>query len=107
MNVQNKTEKFLNNFLNNLILINEYSNKIFQLSSSILINLEKISLIFEKIQNNSDNNLISNLNLNYKNDINNSFYVPPSKILYEQFLNKKKLYKGGKYFKIHYTRKSK
>ncbi len=109
--IQNELDIFLSNFITSLTLINEYSNKIFELSSSILRNIEKISFVLKNYQNKSyNNNFISNNVLN--NDINNNennnyYYIPPSKNLYNQFLNKKRLYKGVKYFKIVYTRKLK
>ena len=102
--IQNELDIFLSNFITSLTLINEYSNKIFELSSSILRNIEKISFVLK------NNNFISNNVLNndiINNENNNYYYIPPSKNLYNQFLNKKRLYKGVKYFKIVYTRKLK
>ena len=107
--IQNELDIFLSNFITSLTLINEYSNKIFELSSSILKNIEKISII-KNYQNNSNNYLISNNVLNnniISNENNYYYYIPPSKNLYNQFLNKKRLYKGVKYFKIVYTKKLK
>ena len=107
--IQNELEIFLSNFIYSLTIINEYSNKIFELFSSILKNIEKISII-KNYQNNSNNYLISNNVLNnniISNENNYYYYIPPSKNLYNQFLNKKRLYKGVKYFKIVYTRKLK
>ena len=107
--IQNELEIFLSNFIYSLTIINEYSNKIFELSSSILKNIEKISII-KNYQNNSNNYLISNNVFSdniINNENNNYYYIPPSKNLYNQFLNKKRLYKGVKYFKIVYTKKLK